>query len=87
MRNTIFDNGINIYIDLDIEPFEVYEFIDVICPIVHKVVPNISFEVDAYRTYEEEYGGFLAHGVLTFDITELTEDEITFIKKVVFENI
>jgi len=87
LKNDIFDNGINIYIDLDIEPFEVYEFIDVICPIIHKVIPNIMFEVDSYRVYEEKYGGFLAYGVLAFDITKLTKDEITFIKKVVFENI
>jgi len=79
-------DGVNIHIGLDIEPWEVSELIDEVYPIIHKVVPNIRFEVNAYSTYEEECGGFSDHGVLTFNITKLTEDEITFIEKVIFEN-
>ena len=73
--------------DLDIEPWEVCELIDDINPIIHKVIPNVRFEINAYRTYKEEYGGFLAHGVLTFDTTKLTKNQISFIKKIIFEKI
>ena len=87
MDSNIIHDGVNIHIDLDIEPWEVGELIDEIYPIIHKLLPYVKFEINAYRTYEEEYGGFLSHGILTFEMGNLTQDEITFIKKVVFANI
>lgn len=76
-----------IYLDMDMEPWEVGELIDEVYPVVHEVIPNIKLEVDGYRTYEEEYGGFIARGILKLDMQELSKDDLIFIKKVIFENV
>ncbi len=76
---------IYLYMD-DMEPWEVGELIDDVYPILYEVIPDIKLEVDGYRTYEEEYGGFLAHGILKIDMQELSKDDLIFVKKVIFEN-
>ena len=72
-------DGCNIYINLTIEPYEVYELIERVYPLVHPTLPSLKFTVDGYKRYEEDYGGFNAYGVLSFNETEFTQDEIGFI--------
>lgn len=76
-----------IHVDMDMEPWEVGELLEEFHPLMHEKFPNIKLDIDGYRTYEEEYGGFLAHGILTMDMNDLTRDDISFIKSVIFENI
>lgn len=79
--------GCIVYIDMDMEPWEVGELIDNIYPIIKQKVSQIKLEVDGYRTYEEDYGGFMAHGVLTMDTNNLSKEDVDFIREVILENI
>ena len=81
------NDEVNVHLNLEIEPWEVSELLDEVYPIIHKVLPSVMFEVNSYKRYEEEYGGFEAYAVLTFKIAELTQQDIVFIKKVITENI
>lgn len=79
--------GCILHIDMDMEPWEVAELIDSIYPTLIQQVPHMKFEMNGYRTYEEEYGGFIAHGVLSLDTNNLKREDLNFIREVILENI
>ncbi|QSZ42210.1 hypothetical protein GJV85_08820 [Sulfurimonas aquatica] len=74
-----------LHINMDMEPWEVGELVDSVYPILRQKIPQVKLEVNGYRTYEEEYGGFLAHGVLTIDTKKLNKKDINFIREVIFQ--
>ena len=76
-----------VYISLDIEHWELEEFISELYPLVHETFPNLVFEADGFKRYEEEYGGFISYGIVKFKTNGFTQDEVLSIKKIVLENV
>ena len=78
-------NSSSLSVDLEMEPWEVSDLMDSVYPIVHKKVPNFSYKINAYKTYEEEFGGFFYHGVLEIDMLEISKEEISYIKNIIYQ--
>lgn len=75
------------YIDMDMEPWEIGELMNDIYPTIKQKVPHAKLEIDAYKTYEEEYGGFTLHGILTIDTYNLSNEDMNFIKEMILRNL
>ncbi len=81
-RVSYLNNAINI--DMEMEPYDVAERIDDIRTLIEPFLSKINLEIDSYRIYEEEYGGFCYYGVLQFDIDQLSFKELDLIKTLLF---
>lgn len=66
-------------IDMDREPWDIDELMHEVSPIIKEKIPSFKYRVNGYKVYEEEYGGFMAYGVLEIEVQNLSKEDIVFI--------
>ena len=66
---------------MQLEAYEFQEFLEEWKVLVSEKIPYLEFDVDYYKIYEEEYGGFCHYGVLKINIDNLSKKDMLYIKK------